>query len=423
MIQKSAGYSDGVVLYRKRLVFVYTKDEIITVVVRGLKYCIMEVTLIFDSKLSGHHLEYLGHLWKICENKPNRCFIFLVPDSFGEKRNLLGLQDRPNISISFLTEGEYKKCNFGGKYSKAWHTSKILARHIKRNSVSKVFLISVVDCLPFLPFFISSKTKVSGIIYGIYLYKWKESPVLRRISDVLKYSLYARLPVFQSLFILNDSESARRINYLYRTSKFSYLPDPYLPIIPDKGRSIREEYGIDSQSLLFVHFGSLGIRKGTMVILESIEQLSDLNNDYAFIIAGRVSDSIKEPFYSLLSRVKSKNESIKVIIEDTFCDYPYLGKLCEECDAILVPYLDTTRSSGILGYASQFHKPVIAPSSGLIGRLVKKYKLGYLLPSVNPTCLCNAYRSFNTRGFDKLNSEYVLSHDVHCFMEIIGSKL
>ncbi len=195
-----------------------------------------------------------------------------------------------------------------------------------------------------------------------------------------------------------------------------------MPISLDETINVRKEYGIAEDKVLFVHFGSLGVRKGTMVILDSLELLSAVDiQKYAFVLAGRIPDAIKDDFYSRLEAVK--NKGVQIYVKDAFCDYSFLGKLCFECDAILAPYLDTARSSGIIGYASQYFKPVIAPSSGLIGRLVKKYKLGYLLPSADPKCLCDAYRDFSKMSSNGLGDEYIISHDVRRFMYTLSTVL
>lgn len=58
-------------------------------------------------------------------------------------------------------------------------------------------------------------------------------------------------------------------------------------------------------------------------------------------------------------------------------------------DAILIPYKNTAQSSGLLGYAAQFNKPLLAPSNGLIGKLVNEYKLGYLLDNLSPRTIAD----------------------------------
>ena len=41
-----------------------------------------------------------------------------------------------------------------------------------------------------------------------------------------------------------------------------------------------------------------------------------------------------------------------------------------------MPYHITNLSSGVIGYAALFGKPVIGPSKGLLGHLINKYQLG-----------------------------------------------
>lgn len=379
-------------------------------------------TLIFDSKLSGHHLEYLSHLWRICETKEDGFSFFLVPRSFAQKREMIGLSDFKTIKLVYLTDSECSCCNTGSIIKRAWFISKTISKYASSLSASKVFLVSIIDCLPFLPFLLRKGIQVSGIIYGIYLYSWKSSSLVKKIENAIKYSLFARSRVFHTVFILNDSASARRLNALYRTDKFRYLTDPYLPVSRDETISIRKEYGISEDKLLFIHFGSLSVRKGTMVILDSLELLSEVDIDkYAFVFAGRIPGGIKDLFYSRLEDVKKKGVQVSII--DSFCEYSFLGELCFECDAILIPYLDTARSSGIIGYASQYNKPVIGPSSGLVGRLIRRYHLGYCVKQTDMNCLYEAYHYIDTHRTSFRSSEYTISHTIKSFSEEVAFVL
>ncbi len=42
-----------------------------------------------------------------------------------------------------------------------------------------------------------------------------------------------------------------------------------------------------------------------------------------------------------------------------------------------MPYSNTAQSSGIIGYCAQFKTPVVVPNHGLLGKLVRRYSLGY----------------------------------------------
>ena len=71
-----------------------------------------------------------------------------------------------------------------------------------------------------------------------------------------------------------------------------------------------------------------------------------------------------------------------VLVFDRFCTYEYLYDLCFTADVILIPYHLTNLSSGLLGYASLFHKPVIGPSEGLIGQLIRSFGLGITISHI-----------------------------------------
>lgn len=44
--------------------------------------------------------------------------------------------------------------------------------------------------------------------------------------------------------------------------------------------------------------------------------------------------------------------------------------------------MNNSQSSGVLGYAAQFNVPVFSPSSNMLGKIVRKSKLGYISSDV-----------------------------------------
>lgn len=383
----------------------------------------MKTTIIFDPFISGHHLEYLAHLWSICARRPNNKYVFLVSPEFNGKRDLHRLLNHNNITVQSLTEDEIIKCSGTRILVRAFNVANIIKHYIRLFSASNVFAINVMDFLPFFPFIAPKKVRVSGIIYGIYLYGWAKSSFLMKIENVCKYTLFAKSRVFNQVFVLNDFASARLLNRIYKTNRFVGLPDPYLPVQALKGLDIRSKYGIPDDKTIFIHFGSLGVRKGSLLILKSLELLSEDEADkYAFIFAGSIPQTVSEQFYKMFDYLKVQ-KSIRIYVEDSFCEYSFFASLCEQCDSILMPYLDTYRSSGIIGYASQFSKPVVAPSSGLIGKLVKKYRLGLLLKCVDEINLRESYASISNHLVDMPNDDYCKSHTVCDFTDAIVTAI
>ena len=136
---------------------------------------------------------------------------------------------------------------------------------------------------------------------------------------------------------------------------------------------------------------------------------------YTFFFAGRVDKDIKVEFYEIINAI----EDVNVVVKDEFCSYGFFASLCKVADAILLPYLLDSASSGIIGYASQFNTPVIATSTGLIGELVKEYNLGHLLPTVNASSLIYAYYQLDKGLLNKPDNTYCSTHTVDKFNEAI----
>ena len=72
-----------------------------------------------------------------------------------------------------------------------------------------------------------------------------------------------------------------------------------------------------------------------------------------------------------------------VTLFECFCPYEQIADLCYTCDVMLMPYKLVSNSSGVVAYASYFQKPVIGPSKGLVGKLIRKYQLGSRLDEIS----------------------------------------
>ena len=82
-----------------------------------------------------------------------------------------------------------------------------------------------------------------------------------------------------------------------------------------------------------------------------------------------------------------------------------------QCDAVLIPYKNTESSSGIIGHAASSQKPVITINKGLLGDIVKQYKLGWLIEESSPVFIADGIRKCISKKFPKINSEeYLKAH-------------
>lgn len=90
---------------------------------------------------------------------------------------------------------------------------------------------------------------------------------------------------------------------------------------------------------IFIHFGGLAERKGTLDILQSFNTLSlDEQQKYAFVFAGRVGADIRKEFYKTIDELEG---NISIVTIDEFCSYDFIDALCKAVTAILMPYYVT----------------------------------------------------------------------------------
>ena len=367
-------------------------------------------TIIFDEVLEGHHLEYLNHLYMGAINDLVNEYIFIVPRSFDSFREKMEWPVAKNITIELIEDEIANKCKSKSLIYSALYKSFILRRLCKKYKADNLYLIKIMGLMPFLLFFIPSTIRIRSIVYQIYLYNEKCLSRLRLMFEKIRYNMISKSPNIDKLFILNDKESAERLNAIYKTDKFYYLPDPFPNVHAENLLDLRNDLEISNKTKIFLHFGSMEARKGTLDILKSITLLEE-KKDYCFIFAGKVHSEIKVDFYNLLDIAKKK---VRVIVYDKFCTYELLYNLCYTSDAILTPYRLTSGSSGVIGYASFFGKPIIGPAEGLLGNLIQQYKLGVALSNIAPVDLKNTYDSLPANP----TNEYYNTHRISDFINV-----
>lgn len=350
----------------------------------------MQKLLIFSQSATGHHTEYLHHLYEECCRLPQVNVVIAVQERFAQQRELFCWSDSANITIDIIPDCELQ---WGGWVSTRWRFARAVRKYALMHNATQVFVLDFMLVMPFLFFFLPFGVQVSGIVYGLYVYRWKKLSWLQRTMAVILHWMLAKGPGIKNIFLLNDKAAARYYNALFRCQRFQYLPDP--AVMPEfHEEDYRMKYNIRTETKIFFHFGSMGRKKGTLLILETILAMSkDELQNCMFVFAGYVQDSIRQEFYQQLDLAQKR---VRILVFNEFCSYDVLGNWCRACTAILLPYLETYNSSGCIGYAACFGKPVIATGNGLLGKLVRRYRLGMLLPyatveSLRQALTCASY--------------------------------
>jgi glycosyltransferase involved in cell wall biosynthesis len=379
-----------------------------------------ENILIFDDKIDGHHLEYVHHLFIKSLSIKDKNFFFLLPPEFELLKKNFIWPKTDNIHVFHLSIKEISSLKNKNGILKSLIISKIIKKAVNKHNIQKIFLISLISVLPILPFFLDKKIKVSGIIYLIYLYRWKNSNFLSKGLDLLKYFILSKFEIFDNLFLLNDQISPVIINKKFKTTKFKYLPDPINVNNHNAIFDLRSKLKIDKSSVIYSHFGALNERKGTLEILKAIS-LSNLTlkDKYNFIFAGKINRSIESEFYQLVEQLKNK---AVIHIYNEFVDSDFIASLCSTSNYLLIPYKNVCQSSGVLSYAAAFKVPVIAPRLGLLGKLIKRNRLGYLLKDGSSNSIKDFLNSEDKFNDIEVSNNYTKGRSINDFsVKILNS--
>lgn len=94
--------------------------------------------------------------------------------------------------------------------------------------------------------------------------------ISRRLLEFIRYQVAVKSKCIERMLILNDPYSVNRLNKIYSTNKFQILVDPVPNVDFSKLKNLREELHIPANNKIYVHFGGLARRKGTLDILKAI---------------------------------------------------------------------------------------------------------------------------------------------------------
>lgn len=367
--------------------------------------------LVFESSMEGHILEYIHHLYMMALGSPY-LYVFAIPESFNTIKETLDWPQTENVKFRFITDSEITKCQTANTLKSAIALSKCIKKYAIDEKIDHIFLLYMIRPMPILPLILPSNIKVSGIIYNIPLYH-KNLTFSKKIINGIIYRLFAISQNIKNVFMLNDPWGAEAYNTKYKTDKFKYLTDPIPEIDMSAVQNLRAELNIADENKIYLQFGSLDERKNTLNILRALLLMSqDELHNKTFIFSGKLSKEIKEEFYTLVNSLKDK---VQIVVKEGFVTYDYLNSLCFTSDYLLTLYNNVTTSSGTIGYAAYFRKPVIGPSTGLLGKLIIENKLGYTIENTSPSLIKEALlKNLSTQG-----EKYCISHSTDEFCKTL----
>lgn len=367
--------------------------------------------LVFETHVGegGHHLEYLNHLYKKALSTSGTSFVFVVPEQFEKTKVRFEWPQCNNVTFDYINDNIVSQVRKFSGLKYCYFISKLARFYYEKHKTNEVFLISLINFVMFLPFMISRKAKISGILYYVYLYDWAKLGWKKRIEQILMFWVMTKRKNIGRLYVLNDCSAVAYLNKLYRTNRFSYIPDPVafsdLPNVTSTPL-----LSLPQDTKIFLQCGMMSGRKMTLQILEMIKNLPKDEKLY-FLFAGKIQNDIKEEFYHLYPMAKKEHN---IYVKDGHLSYEEMSCFLDISDFVFILYDNVAQSSGFLGHAALHRKPIIAYNKGMIGKLVRKYHLGYTVNVDGPESLSHdILRVVNEKYL--VPDQYIKTHRVTDF--------
>ena len=319
------------------------------------------------------------------------------------------LERNGGVKVSVLSDEETARCTQGGLVRRAIARWGVMCERLDVTGASHAHIL-FLD--PFqLPLALGRSPgpgrTLSGILFRPSIHAvgdGGDAQATERFRDALKATLYGRM--------LGNASLTRVLTLdpffpQYARGRFAHgdkvraLPDP---IIEDSTAS--GEIGADVVSApaggrtMFLMFGALTVRKGVLEILQALIALpTAVRARVQLVLAGRIDPDCAAEVEELRRRLESidpGSESLRVV--DRFLSTAELKWLVARSEVVLATYRRHVGSSGALMWAAQHGKPVLAQDYGLVGALVREYRLGEVVDSTNPAAIAAAVSHFTDAG-------------------------
>lgn len=364
--------------------------------------------LLFDLFHTGHHAGYILHLVRYWQeqNLPGKLDILVTPKFIKSHPDVVNAASESDGNINFVAISREEEAKLKSEDSsrdrlirsfQEWH---LLNKYVKQLKVTQCLLMYFDSILLSLALLRRFPCPLSGIYFRpIFHYSEfaefapsRHERILQK-RDKFVLSLLLGNSHLKNLFSL-DYFAVDQIKKLNPRSNPIYLPDPVKIYNESDSKlaEIKKNLAIQPGRTTFLMFGVPQKRKGIYELLDAISLLSpELCQKFCLLLVGPIaSESLVQ------TRLKELSETlpIQISIRDEFVPDREIQSYFQVSDVILAPYQRHIGMSAILVRAAAADKPVLSTNYGLMGEIVKRYKLGLTVDASIPAEIAKGLTQF-----------------------------
>jgi hypothetical protein len=333
--------------------------------------------IIYECDYTGHRVNYLIHLieYVIQNDSYTQSVLFVLGEELLNKlKNERSQLDLVNIhSLEEVYVGDPNR-------------NKLLLKDLE-NIIDEIKTIEKVVLMNFDLFIYSFfkrkylvQIAVRTIFFRPYVHfpnsnlKDKTKYFIKKL--ILKYVL-VRNQNIEKIFILNDKKAVSLLNTIFFNQnksdyKFYQLPDP----VKNSEKLITyRRRNIDSV-INFLVIGTIDEKKNVTALLQAMQSISNTSKQFKIrlTISGKIVNHFKQ---ELLDKCSVYGVSFEIEIIDKFLTETEFENNMEISDCVFMAYKGFYSSSGILGHAISYLKPIIFSNDTLVEQMAKKYSVGF----------------------------------------------
>ena len=383
----------------------------------------------FDAKSTGHHGEFLENIISGLSEEDSTDSLIVCNFLLFDRLNQCKLSCSSKIKIMPIETDEMAFIESAkNQIQRGNRELKVLKSYLSDSGAKSLVLMDMnIHQLALSSWKYSRENpiSISGILFNPLTPPKRKALENNSINSYLTH-LRKKLQIFlllrnksiKSVFILNDRDAVDYMNsWSFSRNVFRFLIDP-IPV------GMREIQVLSKKPKLNSHFrfimtGAMSPRKGCLEVIKALNKANFPNGTKVSLkLMGAFSKEYPEYEELLLSEIealKLARMDVQVKLKNEFITNEAFCQEISNSDCVLAPYIGFFGSSGMIGHACRYEKPLLVSSKGLIGEIVRESKLGICVDPQNLEELSISLENMVSFNFEysKLNAKEYFKNASH----------